>query len=186
MESPKEKIDDIVERLGMSGLKAAMMMNISYDRYRKNTSGNDAYKFSEKNYTDLFDYVITEMKSIISSRKENEIKIKMKSLEDVVVTYNDILLNYKKYNKQDDWNLFDALKKVVDNMETLQDFEDNELYDKVITDIIVLSALIRDPNTFTIERYKDYVSKDKVNDHQRWHSYIIRRRKITINDILNS
>ena len=110
----------------------------------------------------------------------------MKSFEEVTEMYRNIFLNYHKQCKQEGWNLFDELKMIVDVMETLDEFGDDDLYTKVIDNILFESALLRDPNTFTIEKYKDYAVKNRLNNNQRRDNYIIRRRQRTIMDILNS
>lgn len=184
MQTPKEKIDNIIERLGITGTKASLMMGITHDRYRKNTSANEAYEFNENNYTDLLDFLITELKTLISLKKVNDNS--SVTLEMVVDKYFHIFLNHERYSKQEGWNLFDELKLVVDIMATSIAFGDEDIYTKVIDDILFQSTLTGDPNGFTIEKYNDYVAQDRVNNHQRWHNYIIRRRQRTINDILNS
>ena len=184
MATPKEKIENIIERLGITGTKASLMMGITHDRYRKNTSANEAYQFTEKNYTDLLDFLITELKTLISLKKENDNS--SVTLEMVVDKYFHIFLNHEKYSKQEGLNLFDELKMVVDVMATSIAFADDEIYTKVVDDILLQSTLIGDPNGFTIEKYNDYVAQDRVNNNQRWYNYIIRRRQRTITDILNS
>lgn len=185
MDTPKDKILNIVDRIGMSTTIAAKAMNIAENTFRKNKSDTlPRNNFTENNYNDLIDFLIGEIKFLIDYKNENtEI---LQSYEMVVDKYFHIFKNYAKYSKQEGWILFDELKLIVDAMEKGEAFNDDEMYTKVVDDILFNSALTRDPNGFTIEKYREYISKDETNSHQKWHNYIIRRRQRTINDILNS
>lgn len=185
MDTPKDKILMITDRIGMSTSIASKAVSIAESTYRMNKSAAlPRHNFTEKNFTDLLDFTITELKYLISYKEENTSK--MKSFDDMVVRYFNIFKDYPTKSKQEGYNLFDDLKIILDEMETSDAFNDSEMYTKVIDNIAFESALIRDPNTFTIEKYKDYISKDKSGIHERWHAYIIRRRHTIINDILNS
>lgn len=138
----------------MSTAIAAKAMNIAENTFRKNKSDTlPRNNFSEKNFTDLLDFTISELKFLISYKIANTNR--MKSFEEVTEMYRNIFLNYHKHCKHEGWNLFDELKMIVDVMETLDEFGDDDLYTKVIDNILFESALLRDPNTFTIEKYKD-------------------------------
>lgn len=175
----------IIDRLGMSTTVASQAMRINENTFRKNKS--DALprnNFTEKNFTDLLDFIIYELKFLIEYQSAN-IKLNV-SLEEVVSSYLDLYNNYSKYKKIENWNLFDELKIIVDRMELSDAFKDDDLYTKIIDEILFESALKRYDDSFTIEKYKDYILKDNLNSHDRWQRYIIRRRQRTIMDILSS
>lgn len=57
MES-KDKINKVLNDFGMSGVKAAEAMGITYDTFRsKKTGKNERHSFNEKNYQDLVSFI---------------------------------------------------------------------------------------------------------------------------------
>jgi hypothetical protein len=57
MES-KDKINKVLNDFGMSGVKAAEAMGITYDTFRsKKTGKNERHSFNEKNYQDLISFI---------------------------------------------------------------------------------------------------------------------------------
>jgi len=55
---PGEKINKVLDDFGMSGVKAAQAMGISYDTFRsKKTGKNERHSFNEKNYQDLISFI---------------------------------------------------------------------------------------------------------------------------------
>lgn len=183
MKTPKDKILMIIERLGMSGVKAADVMNITDNTFRKNKMESVAtHNFTEKNFTDLLDFLIRELKFLITVQ-EDGLGLNMYDL--VTDKINHIFEKYPEYRKQEKWNLFNELKLVVDFMENGEIFEDIKLYEKIISYIIERSkSLVNEPNAFTIDRYDDYVHKDRINNHTRWHNLIVHIRNEKIRNII--
>lgn len=185
MNSPKDKILLIIDRLGISTAVAAKAMFINENTFRKNKSDTlPRNNFTEKNFNDLLNFLIDELGFLIELKDMNS-KLNM-SLEEVISAYLDVFKNYSKYSKNENWNLFDELKKIVDNMEVSDVFKDDDLYTKIIDEILFECVLKGYKDSFTIEKYKEYISNDNSNTHERWYNYIIRRRQRTIMDILNS
>lgn len=184
METPKERILMIMDRLGMSQTVAANAMNMPINTFRKNKMDTLKYNnFTEKNHSDLVDFLINEIQFLATYKRS--INAEVNSYENSINKIRDIYKNYHKYRRLDDWNLFDELKNVVDFMEEPSVFSDIELYTKTIDDIVFESKMLKnEPNIFTIDKYNDYVLCDKKNDHTRWFDYMISRRQKTIMDIL--
>lgn len=176
METPREKIVTIIERLGITNKKAAEVMMLSENTFSKSRAG--VLSFSQQNYDDLVDFLILELKFIITKKlAESDENIYNIIIEKV----NDLIINKNKFAKQEGWHLFDELVKVVDSMENYDFFRDMEKYDEMIEDITSISSEV-----FSFEKYYDYVQSDKKNDHHRWFDYRSWRRNRTINAILNS
>lgn len=184
METPKDKIKMIMERLGMSGTVAAKAMNMPDSTFRKKVMPSlPLVTFSEKNHSDLVDFLIDEIQFLVIHKKTNDIEVNVYGnlLEKIKDTYQ----NYENYRKQDDWNLFDELKNIVNLMETLEDFADINRYTTIIDSIVMESDLLQnEPSIFTVQKYNTYVLGDKKNKHPRWLAYMIRRRQKLIQDIL--
>ena len=80
MKTPKQKIDEVLDRLGISGIKASSMMNIPHSTFRKNMmDSSKTYKFTDKNYSDLVDYLIDDYNSL------SAVPIEVKSGKDYTV-----------------------------------------------------------------------------------------------------
>ncbi|MCC9016939.1 hypothetical protein [Flavobacterium lipolyticum] len=55
---PIEKINKVLDDFGMSGVKAAEAMGITYNTFRsKKTGKNERHSFNEKNYQDLLSFI---------------------------------------------------------------------------------------------------------------------------------
>ena len=185
METPKDKILMITERLGMSGVKAAEIMKIADNTFRKNKMESvPSHNFTTKNYTDLIDFLLVEIKFLITCKESslNNEDAYQNVMGKIIKIYN----NYPKYRKEENWNLFDNLKKVVDFMENPAVFNDIKVYSETI-DYIVFSSmhLENEPNIFTCDKYTDYVHSDKIGIHVRWNNYLIHKRTEKINELLN-
>jgi hypothetical protein len=184
MESPKDRILMIMDRLGMSQFVAANAMNMPINTFRKNKMESlKNNNFSEKNHSDLVDYLIEEIKFLVTYKKDTIADV------DACQYVNDKIKNYYKkhneYRKQEGWNLFEELKLIVDFMEKPVVFSDLDLYNQVIDNIVFESFLLKnESNIFTIYKYNDYALGDKKNNHTRWFEYMIYRRQKTIMDIL--
>ncbi len=74
------------------------------------------------------------------------------NFDTIIDKINYILKNKAELAQQDGWNLFDALKEIVDSMETIKAFEDMELYHQVISKI-------------------DYVVEEDINFSNLYDSY---------------
>ena len=185
METPKDKILRIIERLGMSGVKAAEIMKIADNTFRKNKMESvPSHNFTTKNYTDLIDFLIDEIKFLITY-KESPLS-DADAYRNVMDKIINIFYNYPKNSNEENWNLFDELKQVVDFMENPAVFNDIKVYSKTIDYIVFSSMLIEnEPNTFTSDKYSNYVHSDKIGNHVRWNNYIIHKRTERINEILN-
>ncbi|MDA6068949.1 hypothetical protein NJT12_04870 [Flavobacterium sp. AC] len=182
METPKDRILMIIERLGMSGVKAAEVMKITDNTFRKNKMESVlTHNFTEKNYNDLVDFLITEVKLLLSL-KDSSLGI----TEAFKVAMDKVYENYEKLNMESsNFNLFENLKTVVDWMEIPDSFGSNmRIYSNIINEIEKLSKDVDDPNIFTIEKYNDYAHSDKIISHNRWFDFIANRRMNIINDIL--
>ncbi|WP_089059946.1 hypothetical protein [Flavobacterium tructae] len=58
---PIEKINKVLDDFGMSGVKAAEAMGITYNTFRsKKTGKNERHSFNEKNYQDLISFIKTQ------------------------------------------------------------------------------------------------------------------------------
>lgn len=184
METAREKIKMIMDRLGMSGSIAAKAMNMPDSTFRKKIMPSISNKpFTEKNHSDLVEYLIKEIEFLVTHKKANNKNVI--PYEYVLDHYKDIYKNYKKYRKKEDWSLLDELTKVVDFMETSDVFSDIKLYTQIIDDIVFESTLIDNESIrFTVEKYNDYALSDKKMNHSKWFDYIIYRRQQIIKDIL--
>jgi hypothetical protein len=182
MQTAKDSIKMIMERLGMNGTIAAKAMGMPDNTFRKKIMpSSPSTSFSEKNHTDLVDFLIEEVKVLILHKKE----IEFNGYEYVVTTVEAIFTDYKSNKYKEEYNLFDEIVKVVNFMETVETFVDMSIYKRIINFIASKCELIgNDPNIFTIYKYHDYVVCDKKNDHSRWFDFMIYRRQQTINDIL--
>lgn len=185
METPKDRILTIIERLGMSGVKAAEVMKITDNTFRKNKMESViTHNFSERNYNDLIDFLIDEVKFLISF-KQTHLTISdalAKGLKEVDYLFK----NYNKFKEENpEWNLFDNLKLVVDSFEIPASFEENmNVYSRLIDEIESHCNYIDDPNIFTIEKYNEYAQSDKTKSHNKWFEFMAYRRMNTINEIL--
>ena len=173
----------IMDRLGMNGTIAAKAMGMPDNTFRKKIMpSSPSTSFSEKNHTDLVDFLIEEVKFLISQKNE----IEFNGYEYVVTTVGDIFNDYQINKYKEDYNLFDEIVKVVNCMETVEMFVDMSIYTRIINFITSKCELIEhEPNIFTINKYNDYALNDKKNDQSRWLDYMIYRRQQIINDILN-
>jgi hypothetical protein len=182
METPKEKIKIIMDRLGMSGNMAAKAMGMSYNTFRKKIMQTTATSpFIEKNYDDLVNFLIAEIKTLITTKNENELN----NYENIIIKLEGIFTNYDKNKNDDDYILFNEIVKVINRMEIIDKFSDMIIYSKVINYINTKCELLtNDSNVFTVNKYDDYALGDKKNKHTRWVEYMIYRRQQTINDIL--
>jgi len=184
METAREKIKMIMDRLGMAGSVAAKAMNMPDSTFRKKIMPSSSNKsFTEKNHSDLVEFLIKEIEFLVTHKKAS--KNDVIPYEYVLDRYKDIYKNYLKYKKQEEWNLFDELTKLVDFMENSDVFSDIKLYTQIIDDIVFESTLIDDEAIrFTVEKYNDYALSDKKINHSKWFDYIIYRRQQTIKEIL--
>ena len=184
METATEKIKMIMDRLGMAGSIAAKAMNMPDSTFRKKIMPSMSNKpFTEKNHSDLVEFLIKEIEFLVTHKKANNKEVI--PYQYVLDQYRDIYKNYKKYRKQENWNLFDELTKVVDFMETSDVFNDIKIYTQIIDDIVFESNLIENEiERFTIEKYNNYALSDKKMHHSKWLDYVIYRRQQTIKDIL--
>jgi hypothetical protein len=182
METPTKKILMIIERLGMSGVKAAAIMQISENKFRKNKMESaSSNNFTENNFTDLLDFLIDEVKFLITF----DLTENLNNYDRIIDKIDHIYKNNPKNREKDDWNLFDELKAIVDLMEKKDAFSDMKVYQKIINHIEMKSEqLTSEPNIFTHERYYNYVRSDKINSHNRWFDYLIYKRQQTILQIL--
>lgn len=104
------------------------------------------------------------------------------NFDTIIDKINYILKNKAELAQQDGWNLFDALKEIVDSMETIKAFEDMELYHQVISKI---DYVVEEDINFS-NLYDSYGSSDKGKPHTRWPGLIKFRRIKTIDSIRNS
>ncbi|GEM_PF-1880872 len=184
METPRDKIIMILDRLGMSVKVAAKAMNIKEETFRRNRSGTDPRNyFNEKNYTDLLDFAISELEYLIAYSFTNSTNADHYS--DAVSQIGRIFEEYPESKKKRGFSLFEELKAVVDGMEKGSVFSDMNLYAFLINDIVEKSsALENEPNAFTIKRYNNYVHSGKKSEHPRWISFINCRRQQAVHKIL--
>jgi len=61
----KEKILKILDDFGMSGVKAAEAMGVTYSTFRKKKNDAPGHSFNEKNYLDLVKFIQEKSKKII-------------------------------------------------------------------------------------------------------------------------
>jgi hypothetical protein len=60
-----EKIIKVLEDFGMTGVKAAEAMGITYDTFKsKKNEKNERHSFNEKNYQDLISFIKTQTENI--------------------------------------------------------------------------------------------------------------------------
>lgn len=184
METPKDRILMIMNRLGMSQTIASTAMSMPINTFRKNKM--DTLKnnnFTEKNHSDLVDFLINEIQFLATYKRS--INADVDAYQYVIDKIKKYYKNYNEYRKQEGWNLFEELKLVVDFMENPAVFSNLELYNKVIDNIVFESLLLKKKsNIFTVDKYNDYALTDKKNDHTRWLEYMIFRRQKTIMEIL--
>lgn len=185
METPKDKIKMIMERLGMSGTIAAKAMSMPDSTFRKKVMPSLPHiTFTEKNHSDLVDFLIDEIQFLVIYKKTNEIEINAYS--NLLEKIKDSFKNYDNYRKLDDWNLFDELKSIVDSMETHEIFGDISHYTTIINTIEQESALLKnEPNIFTVKKYNSYALGDKKKNHFRWFNYIDYSRQQKIKALLD-
>lgn len=181
METAKDKILYILDRLGLPGIKAAQAMNMSEASFRKKkTESVFTHQFNDKNYNDLITFLKCELKEIINMSESTE---KAQNVYETIIDKVITMCQGKSYLvAQEGWNLFDELKSIVDSLETLPVFENKDSYNSVIA---LIESSTNDDFDFN-SLYTDYVHKDKENPHSRWFDLIIYRRIKTINSIINS
>jgi len=57
---PIDKINKVLDDFGITGVKAAEAMGITYATFKsKRNPNNDRHSFNEKNYTDLVTFIIS-------------------------------------------------------------------------------------------------------------------------------
>ncbi|MBB4802050.1 hypothetical protein HNP37_002111 [Flavobacterium nitrogenifigens] len=184
METPRDKIVMIVDRLGMSTEVAAKAMNIREQTFRANRRGTSSRNyFSEKNYTDLLDFIISEMEYLITysfvNTKNADAYVYVADLAEKI--FEDYPISRKKKG----YSLFDELKTVVSYMETSEVFSDMEIYSEVIDDLIKKSAALENElNFFSIRRYNDYACKGKKKEHTMWIAFMDYRRRKAVKEVL--
>lgn len=172
MDTPREKIVTIIERLGITNKKAAGVMNLSENTFSKSRAG--VLSFNQRNYDDLVDFLLLELKFVITNKLvESDDNI----CDIIIAKVNDLIINKNKFIKQEGWHLFDELVKVVDSMENYEFFRDMEKYNEMIEYITSHSSEV-----FSFEKYYDYVQSDKKNDH-RWFDYRSWRRNSSIKEV---
>lgn len=178
MDKYREGILEIIDRLGMGTRKASEIMRMSDNTFRKKKMGTlKSYKFTQINYNDLVDFLINELKFLMSLSQSQVANEQLNVIEKI----NNILENASECAKKEGWNVFDELKLVVDYMETSDTFKNMEMYYKIIE---YLSTKSNDE--FSVEKYNEYVSKVKKSSYDRWREYIRFVRSKTIYDILNN
>lgn len=185
METAKDKIKLVIDRLGMSGSIAANAMGISYSAYQKKImpSSSSSNTFSDKNYNDLVDFLVDEIKFILSYKENNDNTLS--EFQSVVDKVNDLFDNFKEYSKVDDWILFDELKNIINEMEIINAFSNNDLYSKIVYDIeLKCIDLKNEYHEFTIVKFNDYALRDKKLKHYRWFNFMDEKRRKAIMDIL--
>lgn len=182
MKTPQEKIENIIERLGIIGTRAASVMKITPDRFRKNMSANIKYQFTEQNYDDLIDFFVEELKYLLREKVDNTKAVQ--DFEHAKSTLTNIFKNYKTLSKEEDWDLIDEILKVLDFMDESEVFSEMKNYSDIIKYIEFETSLIRSP--FMVVEYSRYILIRKRKQHNRWYQYYSYRRNETIADILNS
>jgi hypothetical protein len=181
MESANDKILDILDRLGMSGVKASEIMKMSENTFRKKKMKTvGTHQFTDKNYNDLVNYLINEFKIITA--KFNTVVNPQDVYNMVIDKISHVCQNKIQLATQDDWNLFDELKALVDSLESQPTFDNKDSYNSVIE--FIEKATHNDFDFY--ELYNHYVHSDKKNTHARWFSLLVYRRIKTIDDIINS
>lgn len=182
MKTPKQKIDEVLDRLGISGIKASSMMNIPHSTFRKNMMDTSkTYKFTDKNYSDLVDYLIDEIKLLVFEKKES--KIKVDAVQLVKDELDNICNNYKSLSKQEGWNFTEEINKIIDYMEEPDAFLDMKVYASIIDTIEDKTKRNKQP--FEVDTYTNYAHSDKDVKHDRWYEYLAYRRQQRLMDILN-
>lgn len=181
MESANDKILDILDRLGMSGVKASEIMKMSENTFRKKKMKTvDTHQFTDKNYNDLVNYLIDQFKTITS--KFNTVPNPQDLYNMVIDKISHVCQNKIQFARQDGWNLFSELKAVVDSMESQSIFDNKDSYNSVIE--FIEKSTQDDFDFYSL--YDHYVHSDKKNPHARWFSLLIYRRLKTIDYIINS
>lgn len=63
---PLEKINKVLDDFGMSGVKAAEAMGITYITFRsKKSENNERHTFNEKNYQDLISFIKAKAENLL-------------------------------------------------------------------------------------------------------------------------
>ena len=181
MKTPKQKIDEVLDRLGISGVKASAMMRMPHTTFRKNMMDNSkSYKFTDKNYSDLLDYLINEIKYLVLAKNENE-KV-VDPVQYVNDTLTEIFKNYKTLSTQEGWVFEEEIIKVLDYMEEPEAFSDMKEYSDIIDTIESKTKRLKQP--FDLHAYTNHTHNDKGAKHDRWYEYLGYRRKQIILKIL--
>lgn len=137
VETPKDKILMITERLGMSGVKAAEIMKIADNTFRKNKMESvSSHNFTEKNYTDLLDFILDEYQFLIdfimpTSNHKPKIDVDAPSLVNLESTsvsvdanraFIDINYTFNAIaneDKSNSWKM-DELRKILNQLQKTQ------------------------------------------------------------------
>lgn len=184
METPRDKIAMIVDRLGMSTEVASKAMNIREETFRANRRGTSSRNyFNEKNYNDLLDFIISELEYLIAYSFVN-----IKNADAYVYVADEVKRIFEEYpasGKKKGYSLFEELKAVVNYMETSDVFSNMEIYGEIIDDLIEKSsALENEADAFSIKRYNDYAYKGKKAEHSRWIAFTDHRRLKAVQEVL--
>lgn len=184
METAREKILMITDRLGMSTAVAAKAMNIKEETFRKNRRGTESGNyFTQKNYTDLLDFTISELEYLIGYSYTN--RNNADDYNHVSSEIKRIFEEFPESRKKKGFSLFDQLKEIVDFMENSDVFFDMELYAAVIDELIEKCSILKDErNIFSIKNYTAYVSKGRKNRHLKWINFTNYRRQQAVQKIL--
>lgn len=67
---PIDKINKVLDDFGITGVKAAQSMGITYATFKsKRNPNNDRHSFNEKNYQDLVNFIIDQTRKLNVSNK---------------------------------------------------------------------------------------------------------------------
>lgn len=130
METPKDKIKMIMERLGMSGTIAAKAMSMPDSTFRKKVMPSLPHiTFTEKNHSDLVDFLISEYPILIDKpqfdvvpKPVKDVNLESDKLVDVDKAFIDInytftaLINEDKSNR---WKRVE-LRKILNQLHKTQ------------------------------------------------------------------
>jgi hypothetical protein len=137
VETPKDKIKMIMDRLGMTATIAAKAMEMPDSTFRKKIMpSSPLLTFTEKNYTDLLDFIIDEYQFLFDSRQpksDHKPKIDVdvpllidSEATDVLVDANKafIDINYTfnaiaNEDKSNSWKM-DELRKILNQLQKTQ------------------------------------------------------------------
>lgn len=166
-----EKIKEILNNFGMSNIKAAEVMCISINTFKRNNNDKELRNsFTEKNYQDLVDFVLFETVKLIKETSESseiiisEINTKITSLIHLLSV------------KESDIDVIEELHNVIDSMEKSDVFECYSAYHSIIQRIETETIISGDVNNqWDVTKYKTHLGKSRKKD-SKWANYLAQRR----------